>query len=111
MPPKDVPEDFLRETEEKKINEFQMTYMDGEYLYIALGYGEQSTGRFNILIHGLYELGDKLCFETELTGAGKDETVKEKSSYHYIIVRTEKTDREVLFYRLSELMYTMNSMK
>ena len=30
-------------------------------------------------------------------GPGKDEIVKEKPSYPYVIVKTEKTDREVLF--------------
>ncbi len=94
---RDCPEDFLKELEEKKVNAFQMTYMDGEYLYIALGYGEQATGGFSIAVRGLYESGDKLSFETELMGPGKDEVVKEKPSYPYVIVKTEKTDREVLF--------------
>ena len=94
---RDCPEDFLKELEEKKVNAFQMTYMDGEYLYIALGYGEQATGGFSIAVRGLYESGDKLCFEAELMGPGKDEVVKEKPSYPYVIVKTEKTDREVLF--------------
>lgn len=94
---RDCPEDFLKELEEKKINPFQMTYMDGEFLYIAAGYGEQPTGGFSIAVRGLYEMGDKLCLETELLGPGRDETVKEKASYPYIIIKTEKTDREVLF--------------
>ena len=94
---RDCPEDFLKELEEKKVNAFQMTYMDGEYLYIALGYGEQATGGFSIAVRGLYESGDKLSFETGLMGPGKDEVVKEKPSYPYVIVKTEKTDREVLF--------------
>lgn len=94
---RDCPEDFLKELEEKKINAFQMTYMDGESLYIAAGYGEQPTGGFSIAVRGLYELGDKLCVETELLGPGKDDTVKEKASYPYIIIKTEKTDMEVLF--------------
>lgn len=94
---RDCPQDFLKELEDKKVNPFQMTYMDGEYLYIALGYGEQPTGGFSITVHGLYETGEKLCLETELLGPGKDETVKEKASYPYIIIKTEKTDREVLF--------------
>lgn len=94
---RDCPEDFLKELEEKKINPFQMTYMDGEFLYIAAGYGEQPTGGFSIAVRGLYEMGDKLCLETELLGPGSDETVKEKASYPYIIIKTEKTDKEVLF--------------
>ena len=93
----DCPEDFLNELEEKKINPFQMTYMDGEYLYMAAGYGEQTTGGFSIAVRGLYEMGDKLCLETELLGPGKDETVRETASYPYVIIKTEKTEREVLF--------------
>lgn len=94
---RDCPEDFLKELEEKKVNPFQMTYMDGEYLYIALGYGEQPTGGYSIAVRGLYESGDKLCFEAELLGPGKEETVKEKASYPFVVVKTEKTDREVVF--------------
>ncbi len=94
---RDCPDDFLNELEEKKINPFQMTYMDGEYLYIAVGYGEQPTGGFSIAVRGLYEMGQKLCLECELLGPGKDEVVKEKESYPFIIVKTEKTDKEVSF--------------
>ncbi len=94
---RDCPEDFLKELEEKKVNAFQMTYMDGEYLYAALGYGEQETGGFSIAVHGLYEVDGKLCLETELKGPGKDEAVKQKASYPFIIIKTEKTDKEVIF--------------
>lgn len=94
---RDCPEDFLKELEEKKVNPFQMTYLDGEYLYIAVGYGEQATGGFSIVVRGLYEMGERLCIETELMGPGKDEVVKERASYPYVIVKTEKTDKEVLF--------------
>ncbi len=94
---RDCPEDFLKELEEKKVNAFQMTYMDGEYLYIAIGYGEQATGGFSIAVRGLYESGEGLCFETELMGPGKDEVVKEKPSYPFVIVKTEKTEKEVAF--------------
>lgn len=94
---RDCPDDFLNALEEKKVNPFQMTYMDGEYLYIALGFGEQATGGFSIAVRGLYEMGDKLCFEAELLGPGKDEVVKERASYPYIIIKTEKTEKEVLF--------------
>lgn len=93
----DVPKEFLKEIEEKRVNAFQMTYMDGEYLYIALGYGKMVTGGFSITVHGLYESGDKLCFETELMKPNKDEVVKEEPSYPFIIVKTEKTDRKVSF--------------
>lgn len=95
---RDCPEDFLAELEEKKTNPFQMSYIDGEYLYIARGYGEQNTGGYSIVVQGLYELGEgELCFATELKGPGKEENVKQKPSYPYVIIKTEKTDREVVF--------------
>ncbi len=94
---RDCPEDFLHELENKKMNGFQMSYLDGEYLYIARGYGEQPTGGYSIMVKGLYEKGDDLCLETELKGPAKDEIVKEKASYPYLIVKTEKTERQVIF--------------
>lgn len=94
---RDCPEDFLAEIEAKKMNPFQMSYMDGEYLYIAQGYGEQPTGGYSIAVNGFYEQGEALCLDTELKGPGKDESVKQKASYPYIIIKTEKTEREVNF--------------
>jgi hypothetical protein len=94
---RDCPEDFLKEVEEKKINAFQMSYLDGEYLYVAVGYGEQATGGYSIAVRGFYELGDALCLEAELLGPGKDETVKDAPSYPFLIIKTEKTEEEVIF--------------
>ena len=74
-----------------------MTYQDGSYLYIAVGYGEQKTGGYSIVIKGLLEKSDKLCIETELRGPGKDETVKQKPNYPYVIIKTEKSSKEVIF--------------
>ena len=94
---RDCPEEFLSHLEEKKINPFQITYQDGSYLYIAVGYGEQKTGGYSIVIKGLLEKSDKLCIETELRGPGKDETVKQKPSYPYVIIKTENSSKEVIF--------------
>ena len=44
VPTEECPADFLAEINKKKINPFQMTYEDGEYCYLAVGYGEQETG-------------------------------------------------------------------
>lgn len=97
VPQRDCPEDFKKELEQKKINRFQMTYDDGEYLYIAVGYGEQETGGFSIKVQGLYEKGDSLCIETSLVGPEEDTVVKNKASYPYIVVKTEKTEKTVEF--------------
>lgn len=97
VPTADIPQDFLSEIDSKKINAFQMSYQEAEYLYIAVGYGEQESGGFNIKVMGLYEQGSSLCMETSLNGPGEDEIVSDKASYPYIVVKTQKTDKEVKF--------------
>lgn len=97
VPTADIPKDFATELDGKKINAFQMTYEDGEYLYVAVGYGEQAGGGFNIQVVGVYERGQSLCIETSLTGPGENEIVSDKPSYPYIVIKTEKTDRDVKF--------------
>ncbi len=93
----DCPADFLTEITKKKLNEFQMTYEDGENLYMAVGYGEQATGGYSIRVQGLYEKGDGLCLETSLIGPGEDVVVSNQPSYPYIVIKTELTDKKVEF--------------
>lgn len=97
VPTADVPADFLKEIDTRKINAFQMSYEEGQYLYIAVGYGEQSSGGFNIRVIGLYEQGDGVCIETTLNGPGEDEVVSNKASYPYIVIKTEKVDKDIRF--------------
>ena len=97
VPTADIPQEFLKEIDSKKLNAFQMSYQQEEYLYIAVGYGEQNSGGFNIKVVGLYEKGAALCFETSLNGPGEDQVVSEKASYPYIVVKTQKSDKEVKF--------------
>lgn len=97
VPTADCPEALKTEIENKKMNAFQMTYDDGEYTYLAVGYGEQEKGGFSIQVLGLYGKGEGLCLETSLNGPGEDEVVSNKPSCPYIVIKTEKTEKEVLF--------------
>lgn len=97
VPTADCPKDFFEEIDKKKINAFQMTYDDGEYRYIAVGYGEQETNGFSIRVQGLYEKGDKLCLETSLVGPEEDQIVSKKASYPFLVIKTQKTEKKVEF--------------
>lgn len=94
---RDCPEEFLKNLEEKKINPFQMTYQDGTYLYMAVGYGEQKTGGYSILVEKLTETKDKIFLNTELRGPSKEEVVLEKPSFPYIVIKMENKSKEVVF--------------
>ena len=39
-----IQEDIRKLIDEKKENPFQMTYSDGDYKYIVVGYGRQESG-------------------------------------------------------------------
>ena len=98
VPTADCPKDFLNEIEKKKINAFQMTYDDGAYRYIAVGYGEQETNGFNIRVQGLYEKGNEICIETSLTGPDEDSIVSHKKSFPFLVIKTQKTEKKVNFF-------------
>ena len=97
VPTADCPADFLSEINKKKINAFQMTYDDGAYCYLAVGYGEQEKNGFSIKVLGLYEKGESLCLETSLVGPEEDQSVSNKKSTPYLVVKTQRTDKKIEF--------------
>ena len=49
----DIPPAIGSLIESKKQEEFQITYQDGEYLYLLRGYGRQKTGGYSIQVEEL----------------------------------------------------------
>lgn len=93
----DFPEKVKEILAEKKENDFKIVYKDNEYLYILRGYGKKETGGYSISIKELYFSKNALVFKSELVGPKKGETVIEKNSYPYIVVKTKETDKNVVF--------------
>ena len=98
VPTEECPADFLAEINKKKINPFQMTYEDGEYCYLAVGYGEQETNGFSVRVLGLYEKGDGVVFETNLLGPEKGQEVSQKKSMPYLVVKMKKLEKKIEFW-------------
>ena len=61
------------------------------------GYGEQATGGYSIQIKELYLSNNAAFFQTELIGPRKGETITKSPSYPYIVVVTEKVDKNLVF--------------
>ena len=49
-----VPKELLAEIEGKKQEPFQLSFRDGNYLYICVGYGKQETGGYSISVKDFY---------------------------------------------------------
>lgn len=93
----DIPQELLTQIQEKKEARFKLTYDDGEYLYIASGYGQQETGGYSITVKELYLAENAIYFLTELYGPQKGDSLHEAPSYPYIVVKTESIDKSVVF--------------
>lgn len=92
-----IPKELFAQIEEKKSADFKMTYETPEHLYIVRGYGEQETGGYCIQVKELYLSTNAVFFSTELIGPRKGETITKSPSFPYIVVETEKVDKNVVF--------------
>lgn len=98
-----IPEELKQIIEEKKEKEFKLTYQDGDYLYICVGYGQQDTGGYSITVNDLYLTANAIYVDTNLIGPEPEDRevyqAKEKSgaSYPYVVVKIEYLDEAVVF--------------
>lgn len=92
-----IPEELLSIINEKKAEAFKLTYSDQDYLYICIGYGEQSTGGYSIAVNELYETDSAIYVNTELLGPDPSEKSNPTPSYPYIVLKTEYLDQTVIF--------------
>ncbi len=92
-----VPKAFLQEIGKKKEQEFISTYKDGEYMYVARGYGKQSTGGYSINVADFFESENKIIFKTNLVGPGQKDLVLREATYPYIVVKMEYSQKDVVW--------------
>lgn len=92
-----IQEDIQKLIDEKKENPFQMTYSDGNYKYIVIGYGEQNTGGYSIQVKEVYDTENTICVKTALLGPDSGETGDTRPSYPYIVIKIQNLDKTVVF--------------
>ncbi|MCT4596708.1 MAG: protease complex subunit PrcB family protein [Vallitalea sp.] len=93
----DIPEIIKQKIEESKMEPFKFSYSDGQYLYVAIGYGEQPTGGYSIQVQEVYETDKHVVILTELIGPSKDDTVTMSLSYPYAVIKTEDLEKPVYY--------------
>lgn len=92
-----LPEELLKLVEEKKAEPFKLTYADGGYLYLCVGYGKQETGGYSITVNELYATDNAIYLDTNLIGPKEAEAKGENPSYPYIVIKTPFMDKTVVF--------------
>lgn len=92
-----LPEELFKLVEEKKAEVFKMTYADGGYLYLCVGYGKQETGGYSITVNELYATDNAVYLDTNLIGPKEADAKGENPSYPYIVIKTPFMDKTVVF--------------
>jgi hypothetical protein len=92
-----IPEELKSIIGEKKAEPFKLTYSDRDYLYICIGYGEQSTGGYSIAVNELYLTDTAIYLNTELLGPDPSEKKNPAPSYPYIVIKTDYLEQTVIF--------------
>lgn len=93
----ELPATLLEQVELKKEGEFQLTYSDNEYLYIAKGYGIQETGGYSIAVEDCYLTENTICVRTRLIGPQVGENVEKAPSYPFIVLKLELRPEPVIY--------------
>ena len=92
-----MPQELQAEIESRKAEDFKMTYVMDDALYIVRGFGMQETGGYSIQVQNLYLAENALYFETDLIGPENGAQVEKAVSYPYIAVKTERLEENVVF--------------
>lgn len=92
-----IPKELCAIIEEKKSQPFELTFKDENYLYICIGYGEQSSGGYSIVVDDLYLTDKSICVSTTLLGPEGKKGDNPVPSYPFIVIRTELLDKPVTF--------------
>lgn len=97
MSKEDVPEEFQEQILQHQDLPFRLTYTDQGRLYIAEGYGAQLKTGYSVEVEGLYETSNAIYFHTNLLGPEKGEETKEVTTFPYVVVMLDASDKTVVF--------------
>lgn len=93
----EIPAELMAQIEEEKEEPFKLTYGDGGYLYIAAGYGRKNTSGYSVGVPECYETSNAIYIKTSLSGPAKDEEIRKKHTYPYVVVKIEYNEKNVVF--------------
>ena len=97
LDPEMIPEELRNVLEEKKVSPFKVTYEDEGDLYICVGYGEQKTSGYSIIVEELYLTSTAVYVDTKLLGPEKGEEAAAATTCPYIVLKLPDMEKSVVF--------------
>ena len=93
----EIPPELLAVIDERRMEEFSMSYSLDGYLYIAVGYGMKNTGGYSVRVDEVYETESNVGIHTTLIGPAAGEAVNKMATYPCIVVKLEYIDKKIIF--------------
>lgn len=93
----EIPKELQAVIEEKKYAVMKETYTDGNWIYIAEGYGEKKESGYSVEVDKCYETPNAIYVHTNLLGPANDEPVVEATVYPYVVIKLEYIDKHIVF--------------
>lgn len=97
VPETEIPSELKDEIDQKKGKVFKLTYEDGGWLYICVGYGVQKSGGYSVSVNDLYLTANAIYVKTNLIAPESQSKAIGKVSYPYVVIKTEFIDKVVVF--------------
>ncbi len=95
----DIPEQLKSQIDMKMRDEFDITYSDGNSMYIVSGYGEVPTGGYSITVEELVMDKDNINVRTKLHAPEENNDVVQEFSCPYVVIKLEDSDKKVVVNR------------
>ena len=95
----DIPEQLKKQIDMKMKDEFDLTYSDGNNMYIVSGYGEVPTGGYSITVEELRMDSNKIHVRTKLHAPEESNDIVQEFSCPYIVIKLEDNDKKVVVNR------------
>jgi len=93
----EIPKELKKIIEEKKDEVLKEVYSDGNWLYIAEGYGEKKESGYSVAVDACYETKNAIYVHTNLLGPSNDKTVVKTTVYPYVVLKLEYIDKHIVF--------------
>lgn len=87
----EIPEELMEQIKMQKEAPFRLTFGDGEWMYIARGYGKQKTAGCSVQVIAVRENEEGIYVETTLLGP-ENELEWETTSIPYVVIKMENRD-------------------
>lgn len=93
----DVPYKVNEKIFKSKEKGFGFSYRDGNVMYVAFGFGTQSTGGFSIQVLAVKETDTAVLIEAQLIPPGAEEVITPQPSQPYLILKMDNVEKDVEF--------------